>query len=157
MYRPGDWKTKCDLCGATRYASECRLDWRDLFVCSDHCWSPRPPQDFVSSIPDNQSVPIARPSVAQPMGSTTVKVSAISNATAIDLTSVSGISDGDAIGIVLNDSTVHWTFSDGTPVGTVVTLGSYLPFAATAGNVVYLPSINSEIFNTATSITAEDL
>jgi hypothetical protein len=91
------------------------------------------------------------------MGSTTVKVSAVSNALTIDLTSVSGISDGDAIGIVLNDSTVHWTFSNGTPVGFTVTLGSYLPFAATAGNIVYLPSINSETFNTATSITAEDL
>ena len=156
MYKPGDWKVKCDKCGMTRYASECNLDWQNLFLCSG-CWEPRHPQDFVMAVLDDQSVPIARPDVVSSMGETTVKVSAVRNATTIDLTSVTGIADGDAIGIVLDDGSAHWTFSDGTPSGDTVTLGSYLPSAATAGNVVYLPSINNNVYTTASTITYEDL
>jgi len=91
------------------------------------------------------------------MGQTTVGTSAAKNATRIVLTSASGIADHDPIGIVLDDGTVHWTFSDGDPFATIVTLGSYLPGAATAGNVVYLPSISSETFTTATGLTATGL
>ena len=35
--------------------------------------------------------------------------------------------------------------------------GTYLPYAATAGNTVYLPSLNDETYTTATSITATGL
>jgi hypothetical protein len=155
MYRSGDWLVKCDRCGMRRYASQCRFNWQNLFVCAATCWEERHPQDFVKAVSDDQSVPTARPTVPQTVGETTVRVSGTAGATTIDLTSVSGIADKDSVGI--DDGTVHWTFSNGTLVGTVVTLGSYLPANAAAGNVVYLPSLNSETFTTATAITGADL
>jgi hypothetical protein len=157
MYKPGDWNVICDRCGRKRLASELRYNWQNLFVCADTCWEVRHPQDFVKAIPDYQAVPIARPWVVQTTGETTVATSASKNSTSIVLTSVSGIADRDTIGIVLDDGTVHWTFSDGTPSGTTVTLGSYLPWAATAGNIVYLPSVNSETYTTASMLTATGL
>lgn len=157
MYKPGDWLVKCDKCGRKRYASDCRYDWKNLFVCLDTCWEPRHPQDYVTSVPDDQSVPVARPDTKASMGETTVKVTATKNATTIDLTSVTSIADGDSIGIVLDDGTEHWTFSDGTPSGDTVTLGSYLPSNATAGNTVYLPSVNNETYTTPTALTGADL
>lgn len=157
VYKPGDWKVICDRCGMDRYASECRMNWQGLFVCSDTCWEPRHPQDFVKAIPDYQTVPIARPDTPASVGQTTVDTSAAKNATTIVLTSVTGVANKDPIGIVLDDGTVHWTYSNGTPSGTTVTLGSYLPWAATAGNIVYLPSVNKDTYTTATMLTATGL
>jgi hypothetical protein len=153
----GSYNVICDRCGMKRKASECRITWDNLFVCSDTCWMPRHPQEFVVGVPDDQTVPIARPDKEYSMGSTTVGTTASKNATTIVLTSVTGISDGDSIGIVLDNGDAHWTFSDGDPSGTTVTLGSYLPYLATAGNVVYVPSITNETFVTATELTATGL
>ena len=153
----GDWNVICDRCGMKRKASECRTTWDNLFVCRTTCWMPRHPQDFVVGVPDDQTVPIARPNIQATMGTTTVKTSALINATTIELTSITEIADKDSIGIVLDDGSAHWTYSDGTPSSYTVTLGSYLPYKATAGNTVYLPSINSETFITATGISGSDL
>ena len=140
-----------------RKASKCRLTHENLFVCVDSCWVPPHPQDSVKAIPDDQSVPIARPDTVASMGETTVKTSASLGAKTIDITSVTGLADEDPIGIVLDNGAAHWTFSDGDPSSYTVTLGSYLPYAATAGNTVYLPSINNETFITATGVSATGL
>lgn len=154
----GPYKCICDLCGRKRHASELKMTWDNFFVCADTCWQPRHPQDFVEGKADDQTVPIARPDVVQTMGTTTLSATAAKNATSVTLTSVSGLADRDAIGIELDNGDCHWTFSDGTPTGGgVVTLGSPLFGVASAGNTVYLPSINSETFITATGITAADL
>lgn len=59
-YKKGDWNVTCDRCGAKFKATECRLEWDNLFVC-DYCWEARHPQDFVRGRKDDQTVPIARP------------------------------------------------------------------------------------------------
>ncbi len=154
----GPYRAICDRCGQKRYASELRMTWDNLWVCVDRCWEPRHPQDFVEGRPDDQTVPIVRADVVASMGTTTLGVAASRNATTVTLTSVSGLVDRDPLGIELDTGECHWTFSDGTPTGAgVVTLGSYLPGAASSGNVVYLPSINNETFITATGITATGL
>ena len=71
-FKLGDWNVQCDRCGTKRKASECRYTQDELFVCADTCWEPRHPQDFVVGIPDNQSVPIARPDEETPTYETTV-------------------------------------------------------------------------------------
>jgi len=152
----GSWNVICDRCGMKRKASDCRITWDNLFVCQG-CWTPRHPQDFVKGIPDNQTVPISRPDTVSTMGATTVATTALKNATTIVLTSVTGIADGDAIGIVLDNGDYHWTFSDGDPSGSTVTLGSYLPYLSTSGNAVYIASINNETYLTATGLTATGL
>jgi hypothetical protein len=153
-YVPGDYLVICDRTGMVRYRSECEYEWNGLLVW-EKSWEPRHPQDFVHGVADDQSVPDARSDIASTIGQTTVKVTAAAGATTIDLTSVANIGDDDGIGIVLDDGTTHWTFSDGTPAGDTVTLGSYLPGAATALNVVYLPEVTDH--TEATYITGDDL
>jgi hypothetical protein len=52
------------------------LDWKNLFVCPG-CFEIRHPQDFVTGVEDDQSVPIARSDVIQSVGSTTMKVAGV--------------------------------------------------------------------------------
>ncbi len=155
-YRLGDNLVISDRSGMTRYRSQMRMTWDGLFVDADE-WNPREAQDFVRGIPDDQSVPISRPDVKTSVGETTLSSAATRNANSVILTSVTGIADRDTIGILLDDATVHWTFSDGDPSGSTVTLGSFLPGNAASGNTVYLNSINDRTFITATGISAEDL
>ena len=61
VYKPGDYLVICDQCGFQRYASECRMTWNNLFVCSDTCWEPKHEQ-FTPPKPlgEKQSVPVRR-------------------------------------------------------------------------------------------------
>lgn len=59
-YSQGQWKACCDRCGFDKLSSELRKEWTGLRVCSE-CWEPRHPQDFVKGVPDDQTVPWARP------------------------------------------------------------------------------------------------
>ena len=62
MFRSGDHYVICDICGFRRYASECRMQWDNLFVCADTCYSPKHPQ-FQPPKPlhEKQTVEINRP------------------------------------------------------------------------------------------------
>lgn len=60
-YKPGDFNRICDQCGLKRKASETRENWRGLIVCSDTCYEPRHPQDFVRGQFDDQRVYKPRP------------------------------------------------------------------------------------------------
>ena len=170
MYIPGNYWMICDRCGTRFRKSDMREEWTGLMVCKKGCFQTRHPQDFVSSIPDDPSVPVSRPDVVQSMGETTLALAATAGDTVIKLTSESGIAEEDPIGIVMNDNSVHWTFiyelpsESGVVVfqGQAVTfagdteilmggqtssytlLGSFIPLNAASGNVVYLPSINNE-------------
>lgn len=58
-YIAGDYNVICDRCGAKYKASECKMEWDNLFVCDD-CWESRQPQDFVRGTYDDQRAPIVR-------------------------------------------------------------------------------------------------
>ena len=55
-FKPGDWNALCSMCGAKRKASQLVKNWQGQWRCPEHN-EPRQPQDFVRSVPDNQSVP----------------------------------------------------------------------------------------------------
>jgi hypothetical protein len=59
-YAKGDWLAICDQCGRQYKASELRLRWDNLMVCSGD-WEPRQPQDFVHGVADIMSPPWTRP------------------------------------------------------------------------------------------------
>lgn len=59
-YKPGCWNVICDACGFKRKSDEVRKRWDGFIVCSDTCWEPRHPQDFIRSRPDNSNVPFVR-------------------------------------------------------------------------------------------------
>jgi len=146
-YRLGKWKMVCDRCGGVYYNDEIREEWTGLMVCTRGCWEPRHPQDFVEGVEDDMTVPVVRPDVIQTQGETTLSGDALQWAATVDCTSISEMADGDPIGITLDNGATHWTYIDGTPAGSTVTLGTPLPWAAANGNTVYVPSINNETWS----------
>ncbi|MGZ5799244.1 MAG: hypothetical protein ACXWJZ_01265 [Burkholderiaceae bacterium] len=67
---------------------------------------------------------------------TTLSTNEATNSTSLGITSATGMSANDFIGIVLDDGTIHWTTISGAP-GTTTTIATGLASAATAGNVVF--------------------
>jgi len=67
---------------------------------------------------------------------TTTSAAALSGASSIVLTSATGISASDKIG-VYQDSTMHWTTVNGAPSGSTVTLTAALTADVASGAVVY--------------------
>ena len=76
---------------------------------------------------------------------TTTLASNAAIGTTIVVSSATGISSGYAIGVELDDSTMHWTTVNGAPAGTTVTLTAALTDTAGAGNRVW-------VYNTANRI-----
>lgn len=60
-----------------------------------------------------------------------------SGGTSLSVSSISGISDGDYIGIVVDDGTLHWDVVNGTPSGSTVTLTTGLDDTASSGAAVF--------------------
>lgn len=58
--QPGTWTTVCDRTGFRLLNTQCRFEWNGLLVF-DQVWEIRQPQDYLKGIPDDQSVPYARP------------------------------------------------------------------------------------------------
>ena len=56
----GTWNALCDECGFKFKATDLRMRWDGMFVCSKD-WEPQHPQDFVRGRVDKQRVDIARP------------------------------------------------------------------------------------------------
>lgn len=67
---------------------------------------------------------------------TTLSADEASGQTVLSITSVTGISDNDYIGIVLDDGTIHWSTVNGAP-GATVTIDNALASAAASGNRVF--------------------
>lgn len=69
---------------------------------------------------------------------TTVSTAAVSGAGSIDVASITGMSDGDNIGIELDDGSIQWTTISGAPSGSTVTLAANLTDDVAAANAVYV-------------------
>ncbi len=67
---------------------------------------------------------------------TTLSVAAVATDLTIDVVSDTGFSDGDFIGIILDDGTQHKTTVDGAPAANVITLDDAIPSAAAIGKAV---------------------
>ena len=61
-YKSGDYLVICDQCGFTRFASDSRMTWDNLFVCVDTCWEEKHPH-YTNPKPlgEKQNVPVHRP------------------------------------------------------------------------------------------------
>lgn len=68
---------------------------------------------------------------------TTLSAAAASGASSITVDSITGISDADNLGIVLDDGTLQWTTVSGAPSGSTVTPAAVLNAAAASGNQVW--------------------
>jgi len=74
---------------------------------------------------------------AQTYNKTEISTAAASGAGTIIVDSITGITNGDYIGIELDDKTLQWTTVNGVPAGTTVTLTAVLTAAAAVDNHVY--------------------
>lgn len=68
---------------------------------------------------------------------TTLSSAASNGASSISVTTATGMSSGDVIGVVQDNQTILWTTINGAPSGTTVTLLSPLTNAASSGNSVF--------------------
>ena len=60
----GKWLVLCQRCGAKKVSDQVTKEWTGLLVCTERCLDQRHPQDFVRSVPDDQSVPYSSPEPA---------------------------------------------------------------------------------------------
>lgn len=67
---------------------------------------------------------------------TTLTVGEAGGSTAMDVASIAGFSNGDHIGVVLDNNTMHMTTINGAPGGGVITLAVALPSAAGVGKAL---------------------
>lgn len=76
---------------------------------------------------------------------TTLSADAAASAGTISITSATGFAASQAIGVELDDGTMHWTTINGALSGTTVTLTTALASAATSGNIVYAYTTTNRI------------
>lgn len=69
---------------------------------------------------------------------TTTSAAAISGASTITLTSVTGVANGYNIGVEQSNGTMLWTTVSGSPSGSTVTLATPLTYAVASGGTVYV-------------------
>lgn len=60
LYKKGDVKAVCDVCGQRYLMSKLKKRWDGLMVCNTD-FEPRQPQDFVRAKVDIQAPPVIRP------------------------------------------------------------------------------------------------
>jgi len=84
---------------------------------------------------------------------TALKVAGVATDLTIDVDSITGISNLGAIGIYLDDGTLHWTTVNGVPAGDTVTIAAALPSAAAIGNTVYFYALGSNLADRPMEIT----
>ena len=115
-YIPKDYWMICDRCGTSFRKSEMAEEWTGLWVCTKGCFQTRHPQDFVTSIPDDPSVPVSRPDVVQSMGESDIlNALGVGAYEEVFIVALSGLEDKDPIGIEMDNGIVHWTFINGDP------------------------------------------
>jgi len=68
---------------------------------------------------------------------TTIGADEATGQTALTVASITGITNGDYLGIELDDGTIQWTTVNGVPSGTTVTATASLTDDASEGNHVY--------------------
>jgi len=68
---------------------------------------------------------------------TTLTAAAVAGATNLTVASIAAISNGQYIGILLDDGTMHWTTVNGAPAGSTVTIIAGLASGAAIGQAVY--------------------
>jgi len=147
-YILGDHNVICDRCGKKKKRSQCKKTYDGLIVCADTCWFPRHPQESVKAITDKQSVADPRPDSGEAFKTTTLSAGASKGDLTIDVASATNISDGDTIGIVLDSymlnagDQIHWTFVNGDPSDSTVTLKEALSGDAASGNTVEIAGDN---------------
>lgn len=137
-FKPGSFYRTDDRSGFPQRAENTKEEWTGLIV-DESLWEPRNTQDFVKGVKDNQSVPKPRPlppNIFDGPIYTQLNASANIGNTTLTVESVAGFTDGDPMGVMMNNGEVFRTTVSGAPSGSTITMASPLPGPATSGNDV---------------------
>ena len=177
MYIPGDYWAICQKTGIkfriSQLAEEATKDNPNSGTWANKSsLDPVNPQEYVTGVEDDPSVPLAFGDVASAMGSTTMQNNMLVHEYGVFVVSLT-ITEDDPIGIVMNNGATFGSFADevetltGTPLidsegnlvkdgngdvvtaadpykGYLVTIGSPIHDGADMGNAVYLPALDNE-------------
>ena len=117
-------------------------------------WSRKRGNLFLSATTGQYSLGPAGTGWATSFTQLTTTVAAAAGASTITVSSASGLSSGDNIGIVLDSLAIQWTTINGAPVGNVVTLTAVLSGSAASGNTVYTYPTSSQARRPLQIVTA---
>ena len=136
--KPGQWLVQCDRTGFTRYSGDTQVEWNGLRVWN-RVFEERNAQDFVKGIPDDQSVPDARPlGVTTFIGPLVTEINATHAAgdTSITIGDATRMSGADILGIILDNGDTFRTTIQNVDDGETITISPALPSATSAGKRV---------------------
>lgn len=154
---PGSFYRICERTGFKIRAGRTRPEWTQHIVRVES-WEARQPQDFVRGVPDDQTVPDARPRQANvgigPL-TTTLSANAPAGATSLVLSTIAGIYAADTILLILdNKDTMYGLVVSVTPSTFTILLAKPLPYSASAGNE--LTDITSYVNNLQGYVLTDD-
>jgi hypothetical protein len=135
-YIPGSFYRICDRTGFATRAGRTKREWNGLIVRND-VWEIRQPQDFVSGVIDDQSVPMARPrSIDSYEGPLHTFITTAANIGDLDIevNSTARMYAGDDIQLVLDNSALLQTFIVKVTDATHLKLNDKLTWSAAVNN-----------------------
>lgn len=143
-YRSGSFYRIDDRTGFAERAEATREEWTGLIV-AERVWEARQPQDLVKGVPDDQSVPDARPLGPNVfVGPTYLQLTSPAGigATVLAVNTTLGASNGLAVEVMLDTGQPFRTTLSGNPGASSITLAHGLPTPAASGNLVTLNNPN---------------
>lgn len=147
-FRMGSFYRVDDRSGFPQRAEDTKQEWNSLIV-DKSLWEIRQPQDFVKGVKDDQSVPLPRPlppNIFDGPIYTQLESNAGIGATVLVVESVAGFTNGDPMGVMMNNGEVFRTTVSGNPSGANITMATPIPGPAASGNdvidyAVHIPAL----------------
>lgn len=112
---------------------------------NDHLWLRSEATLFLTASTVEYSLPGAR--AVSSFVETTSSADASTSATTIDVSSITGIADGDVLGIVTSSSAIHWTTVNGAPAGSTITFNDALTVDVDSGATVYAYTATDDLID----------
>lgn len=112
---------------------------------NDHLWTRSEATLFLTASTYEYSISGSR--IVSAFGETALAADVAISATSFTVDSISGIADGDVIGIVTSSTTIHWTTVNGAPSGSTVTVDDAFTTAASEDAAVYFYTAVDDLIN----------
>lgn len=135
---PDETPTANDIVTARRKLNMIVKQWTSQldFAPGLKMWTRRTAYLFLQAAQTKYSLGPSGDHATETYVSTTLSTAEATSSTSIGITSATGMSASDNIGIVLDDGSIHWTTISGAP-GATTTIATGLASAASAGNRVF--------------------
>lgn len=136
-YKLGSFYRVCDRTGFATRAGRTKMEWNGLIV-RDDVWEIRQPQDYVTGVPDIQTVPMARPRQVDAYDGplhTSLTVQANNSDTLLFVVNAARQFAGDEIGVALDDGELLQTMIlHVNLVANTLKIQTPIPSVASVGN-----------------------